>query len=206
MRLVLTEGLPQESVAAARERLVAAADDLDTNRVAALIVELARVNGLVRTWEQVCVPLLSMLPGRTAAEIAVEHALSEGIRAGLDVFGSSRRWELPTEGVLLAGAEQEHHCLGLHALAAALREQGRGCLLLGAALPWPALASAVRRARPRTVVVWSQTAVTGRAYRLVRFSRDFPGVRVFGAGPGWSGPLPAPADRLDSLTHATALL
>ncbi|MGC4854010.1 hypothetical protein ACLQ24_11575 [Micromonospora sp. DT4] len=69
---------------------------------------------------------------------------------------------------------EEAHSLGLHALAAALRERGHGCLHLGPALPWPALTSAVRRARPYTVVLWSRTPVTGRAYRLVRFARDSP--------------------------------
>ncbi|GAB3958605.1 hypothetical protein GCM10027614_76440 [Micromonospora vulcania] len=109
---------------------------------------------------------------------------------------------LPAGGVLLAGAEQEAHCLGLHVLAAALREQGRGCLLLGPALPWAALTSAVRRARPHTVVLWAQTPVTGRAYRLVRFARDFPVLRVYGAGPGWIEPLSEPALHLRTLPAA----
>ncbi|MER6593929.1 hypothetical protein ABT214_19185, partial [Micromonospora purpureochromogenes] len=106
--------------------------------------------------------------------------------------------------MLLAGAEQEAHCLGLHALAAALREQGRGCLLLGPALPWAALAAAVARVRPHTVLVWSQTPLTGRAYRLVRFGRDFPRVRLFGAGPGWIEPFPPPSVRLTTFAAAVA--
>ncbi|WP_320067983.1 hypothetical protein [Micromonospora sp. RTGN7] len=56
-----------------------------------------------------------------------------------------------------------------------------------------------------TVVVWAQTPVTGRAYRLVRFGRDFPGVRVHAAGPGWIEPLPPPSARLTTLTAATTL-
>ncbi|WBB81417.1 transcriptional regulator [Micromonospora sp. WMMD882] len=211
-----------EAVETARKRLVTAAEELDSNRVAGLVAELAGPADVVAVWEQVCVPLLRAQPGQTAPEIAVEHALSEGIRVGLDVLhrdvppgpdrtaapGSSgptgRRPGRSGGGVLLVGADQEHHCLGLHALAAALRQRRRPALLLGPALPWPALADAVRRALPHTVVVWSQTPVTGRAYRLVRLGRDFPAVRVFGAGPGWIEELPVPVARLTSLSAATA--
>ncbi|WDZ82272.1 transcriptional regulator [Micromonospora cathayae] len=197
--------IPGEVAETARKRLAAAAEDLDSNRVAGLLMELAGQSGVGPVWDEVCVPLLTGQAGRSAPEVAVEHALSEGIRTGLDVLHRSPRAPLPPSGVLLAGAEQEHHCLGLHVLAAALREQRRGALLLGPALPWAALSSAVRRARPHTVIVWSQTPVTGRAYRLVRLGRDFPAVRVFGAGPGWIEELPAPAARLTSLTAAAAV-
>ncbi|MCI4065407.1 transcriptional regulator [Micromonospora sp. R77] len=192
------------AVESARKQLATAAEDLDGNRVAGQVVESARDLGVVPVWEQVCVPLLATLRGHTAAEIAVEHALAEGVRVGLDVLHREPGRQLPTGGVLIAGAEQEHHCLGLHALAAALREQGRGCLHLGPALPWAALASAVVRTRPHTVVVWSQTPVTARAHRLVRLGRDFPGVRVHGAGPGWIEPAAPPSIRLTSLSAALA--
>ncbi|MEH0841479.1 transcriptional regulator [Micromonospora sp. CPCC 205711] len=199
---MLTDPMSGEAVDTARKRLSAAAEDLDANQVAALMLDLAAEAGVAAVWEQVCVPLLGALPGRTASEIAVEHALSEGIRVGLDVHRREPSRQLSTDGVLLAGAEHETHSLGLHALAAALREQGRGCLHLGPALPWVALASAVVRTSPHTVVVWSQTPLTGRAYRLVRFGRDFPGVRVFGAGPGWIEPLPPPSVRLTTFAAA----
>ncbi|SCF31350.1 hypothetical protein GA0070564_105368 [Micromonospora mirobrigensis] len=204
VRLVLTLPLPAEAAEAARKRLSLAAEDLDGSRVAAEVLDLAAGHGVPALWEQVCLPVLAALPGHTGGEVAVEHALSEGIRVGLDVHRREPGRQLPTGGVLLAGAEQELHCLGLHALAAALRERGRGCLHLGAALPWPALADAVTRARPRTVVLWAQTPVTGRAHRLLRFARDVPGVRVHAAGPGWIEPFPPPSPRLTSLPAAVA--
>lgn len=196
--------MPAETVEIAHKRVSLAAEDLDGNAVATLVLAVAEAWGVPALWEQVCRPLLVRLPGRTAAEVAVEHALCEGVRVGLDVHRREPGRSLPTGGVLVAGAEREAHCLGLHALAAALREHGRGCLHLGPALPWPALTSAVYRARPHTVVLWSQTPVTGRAYRLVRFARDFPHLRVYGAGPGWIEPLTAPAAHLDSLPTAVA--
>ncbi|NYH46306.1 hypothetical protein HNR22_006033 [Micromonospora jinlongensis] len=201
---MLTHPMPADAVQVAYKRVSLAAEDLDGSRVATVLLEMAEAWGVPALWEQVCRPLLARLPGRTASEIAIEHALAEGVRVGLDVYRRKPGRSLPTGGVLLAGAEQETHCLGLHALAAALREQDRGCLHLGPALPWHALTSAVHRARPHTVVLWSQTPVTGRAYRLVRFARDFPALRVYGAGPGWIEPLTAPSAHLDSLSDAVA--
>ncbi|GIJ79643.1 hypothetical protein SAMN05443287_101808 [Micromonospora phaseoli] len=200
------EPMPAEVVQIARKRLATAAEEFDGGRVAALVVEMAEDWGVVRLWDGVCVPVLAALTGRTAAGIAVERVLSEGVRAGLDVFRREPAGNLVADGVLLAGAEQEEHCLGLHALAAALRERRRGCLLFGPALPWPALARAVHRARPHTVAVWSQSPVTGRSYRIGRFARDFPAVRVYGAGPGWVDPLTPPARRLNSLSAAVAVM
>ncbi|WP_225855179.1 transcriptional regulator [Micromonospora noduli] len=199
---MLTDPMPAEAVEIAHKQVSLAAEDLDANAVATLVLELAEAWGVPALWEQVCHPLLARLSGRTAVEVVVEHALCEGVRVGLDVYRREPGRSLPTGGVLLAGAEKEAHSLGLLALGAALREQGRGCLNLGAALPWTALTSAVYRARPRTVVLWSQTPLTGRAYRLVRFARDFPLLRVYGAGPGWIEPLGAPAVRLGTLTEA----
>ncbi len=196
--------MPAEAVEIAHKQVLLAAEDLDANAVAALVLELVAAWGVPAPWEQVCRPLLARLPGRTAAEVVIGHALFEGVRIGLDVYRREPGRALPTGGVLLAGAEQEAHCLGLLALAAALREQGRGCLNLGPALPWSALTSAVYRARPHTAVLWSQTPVTGRAYRLVRFARDFPVLRVYGAGPGWVEPLGEPAIRLGTLADAVA--
>ncbi|MCZ7438418.1 transcriptional regulator [Micromonospora sp. WMMC241] len=200
---MLWNNMPAGAAETARKRVLAAAEDLDDNQVAGLVLDLAAEAGVAPVWEQVCLPLLGGLRGDTPADIAVEHALSEGVRVGLDVFRRDPSRPLPARGLLLAGAEHETHCLGLHALAAALRERGRGCLHLGPALPWSALAGAAARVRPRVVVVWSQSPLTGRAYRLVRLRRELPGVRVLAAGPGWIEPVPPPL-RLTTLPDAIA--
>ena len=196
---MVAEAMPGDAVEDVRKHLTLAAEDLDGNRVAALVVEAAGRWGVTAVWERVCAPMLAALPGHSAVEVAVEHAFAEGIRSGLDALLREPGRRSPGGGILLAAAEQELHCLGLHALAAALREADLGSLLLGAALPWPALASAVRRSRPHTVVVWSQTPVTGRAYRMARFAREFPSVGVLSAGPGWIMP---PAGHLTTLSDA----
>ncbi|MDG4830272.1 transcriptional regulator [Solwaraspora sp. WMMD1047] len=209
---MLTEGASRVDPQPARDRLRRAGDRLDPYRVADLVAELAGAAGVVEVWDQLCVPLLAGLPGRAGIDIAVEHTLSEGIRAGLDRHaprpdqGGPGRPEKPgpgrVRGVLLAAAEREEHCLALHALAAALRERGRSCLLLGAAVPWSALSTAARRTAAQTVVVWAQTQATGRDHRLVRLARGLPETRVFAAGPGWPARLPGPVARLGSLREA----
>ncbi|MDG4809178.1 transcriptional regulator [Micromonospora sp. WMMD1120] len=195
---MLTDPMPAEAVQIAHKQLSLAAEDLDANAVASLLLELAETWGVPALWEQVCRPLLERPPGGAATG----HALVEGVRVGFDAYRREPGRSLPTGGLLLAGAERDAPGLGLLALAAALRGQGRGCLNLGPALPWSALTSAARRARPRTVVLWAQTPVTARAHRLVRFARDFPAVRVYGAGPGWVDPLAPPTTRLDTLPEA----
>ncbi|MGC4893569.1 transcriptional regulator [Micromonospora sp. DT31] len=197
---MVTEAMPGDAVEDVRKHLTLAAEDLDGNRVAALVVEAAGRWGVAAVWERVCAPMLAALPGHSGVDVAVEHAFSEGIRSGLDALLREPGRTVPG-GILLAAAEQELHCLGLHALAAALREANLGSVLLGAALPWPALASAVRRSWPHTVVVWSQTPVTGRAYRMARFAREFPSVWVHSAGPGWVVPR---AGHLTTLSDALA--
>jgi hypothetical protein len=208
---VLTEGASRVDPQPARDRLRRAGDRLDPYRVADLVVELAGVAGVVEVWDLLCVPLLAGLPGRAGIDIAVEHTLSEGIRAGLDRHaprpdpggpGRSGPGSGLVRGVLLAAAEREEHCLALHALAAALRERGGSSLLLGAAVPWTALATAARRTAAHTVVVWAQTQATGRDHRLVRLARGLPATRVFAAGPGWPARLPGPVARLGSLREA----
>ncbi len=185
---------------ATRARLWTAAYDIDTDRVAHLLVEQVGRSGVLDVWDRVCLPLLAALPGRTGVEIAAEHALSEGIRRGLAT--AVRRPAPAGPGVVLAAAEQEAHCLGLHALAAALGERGVGTLLFGAALPWPAVEDALRRVRPRALVVWAQRPLTGQVHRAVQVARRFPKVRLYVAGPGWPADVPTAIGRLTSLPGA----
>lgn len=106
VRLVLTDPMPAEAVEIAHKQVLLAAEDLDGHGVATLVLELAEAWGVPALWEQVCRPLLARLPGRTAAELVVEHALSEGVRVALDVYRREPGRPLPSGGVLLAGVER----------------------------------------------------------------------------------------------------
>ncbi|MFY1694454.1 transcriptional regulator [Solwaraspora sp. WMMA2101] len=184
-------------------RIRSAADDHDADRIATLIVERIAADGVVPTWQRICLPLLAGTgAGDSGPAIAAEHTLSEGIRAGLDRSCRTRGRVLMPSGALLAAVEREQHSLALHAIAAGLRERGYDCLLLGAALPWTALTDAVRRWQPRTVIVWAQTTVTARTAPLVRLGRDFPALRRCAAGPGWPHPLPPQVVAVGSLAGA----
>jgi len=183
-------------------RIRSAADRLDPHQVAAMVAELSAVDGVVATWQRVCLPLLAGLRGESGPEIAVEHTLAEGIRVGLDRVGRAAGRRLAPSGALLAAVEREQHTLALHALAAGIRERGHDCLLLGAALPWTALTDAVCRWQPRTAVVWAQTTVTAQTAPLARLGRDFPALRRCAAGPGWPHPLPPQVIAVDSLSGA----
>ncbi|MFC7545333.1 transcriptional regulator [Plantactinospora sp. GCM10030261] len=190
-------GAPWDTDHSDRTRLAAAAGELDTDRVAVLTVTIGRRRGVVALWERVCVPLLRELRGSDGVGVAVEHALSEGIRAGLDRLARTVGRPGAPAGVLLAGADEEAHCLALHALRVALRERGQGSLFLGAAVPWPALRGAARRIRPHTVVVWAQTTRTGRRPPLDALAADCRWARVYGAGPGWSTVVPPVGSAVD---------
>ena len=160
--------------------------------------------GVTAVWERLCGRCWPGCAGSSAAEVAVEHALSEGIRIGLDVHRRGPGRQLPADGVLLAGAEHEAHCLGLHAVAAALREQGRGCLHLGPALPWAALTvapccgpvrvpswSGRRRRSPAARTGWSASAATSRGTGVRRRA-------------GVDRAVPAPVDPADQLLRRAA--
>ncbi|WP_346534976.1 hypothetical protein [Micromonospora sp. DPT] len=67
---MLTEPMPADAVGAARKRLAVAAEDLDANRIAALVRDLAADAGVAPVWERVCRPLLGGLRGQSATEIA----------------------------------------------------------------------------------------------------------------------------------------
>lgn len=102
VRLVLTDPMPADAVETTRKRIRLATEDLDGNRVATVLLEMAEAWGVPALWEQICRPLLAQLPGRTPAEIAIEHALCEGMRVGLDVYRRQPGRSLSSGGVLLA--------------------------------------------------------------------------------------------------------
>jgi hypothetical protein len=57
--------------------------------------------------------------------------------------------------------------------------------MLGAALPYPSLAAAVRRTGPAAVFLWSQVPDTGDPATLPDLRRRRPGARLLLGGPGW---------------------
>jgi MerR family transcriptional regulator, light-induced transcriptional regulator len=178
---------------------------LDAGAACAVLAESIAAIGVQASWDEVARPVLSAVGQRWAesgAGIEIEHLLSECV---VRVFGAVAA-AAPTDRrpVLLAGAPGEQHTLPMVVLAAALAQRGVACRSLGPDLPVEALVSAVRRIAPAAVVLWAQLAPAADPAVLRALPRTRPLVRVFVAGPGWSGvELPPRVVRLDSLGEAT---
>ncbi|QGK70449.1 MerR family transcriptional regulator [Allosaccharopolyspora coralli] len=183
--------------------LARAAQSLDVARIHDTVARHLGERGVVRTWDEILTPLL-----RTFGDhfdlgddvVASEHAATVGIlRAlhGVPVPAQSRR--LPA---LLACVAEEQHTLPLEALHAALSERGCPARFLGARMPHEALLQAVRRLRPRNLVLWAHTARCARKIDVAALTDT--GTRVVVAGSGWSARVVASdgVARPDSLDDA----
>jgi hypothetical protein len=188
--------------------LARAAMRLDAATMRAVITASLRERGVVGTWETMLAPVLIGVGERHAATrrlVEVEHLLSRTVSEALATV--PRPTPAGKTRILLACADEEQHSLALEALAAALAERGCASRLLGARVPGPALADALRRTGPAGVVVWSQvpaTASTGQLDDLLA-GRPRP-IMVAAAGPGWSNAdLPEHVHRPASLVEALEL-
>ncbi|HEY7012286.1 MAG TPA: MerR family transcriptional regulator [Streptosporangiaceae bacterium] len=161
-------------------------------------------HGVVATWEQLAVPVLTAIGERNAATgscVDAEHLLSAQLLAALAVRAGRLSGPRNSRTILLACADGEQHSLPLYALAAALAELQVETRMLGARTPPQALADAVSRTGPAAVFVWSQTAATGDPAQLAGLPRQRPPLRLFLAGPGWAS-VPAAARAVSSLHDA----
>ncbi len=198
--------MPSSSRAA--RGLARAAMALDGPTSVGILRDTLRRHGVVRTWEDVVLPVLDGVGRRweaTGEGVEVEHLLSE-------VLVSALHAELPpivrpvnVRPVFLVAAEEEQHTLPLHALAGALAEQHITSLVLGARLPRVALADAVRRGGPAVVFVWSQLPATGDLGQLTAIPAQRPAAQLVVGGPGWTS-VPAGVDQAADLEDAVAII
>ncbi|TDE17052.1 MerR family transcriptional regulator [Actinomadura sp. 6K520] len=166
--------------------LARAAMALDAAATAETVRNALRRDGVVRAWDDLIAPVLIGIGRKHAASgecVEVEHLLSTVVLGCLAETPPAR--PLNTRPVLLACAPEEQHSLPVHALAAALAEAGAETLTLGARVPPPALAAAVRRTGPRAVFLWSQTPATGDPAWLTGLPSSRPPYRIVTGGPGW---------------------
>ncbi|MCK2220310.1 MerR family transcriptional regulator [Actinomadura sp. ATCC 31491] len=186
--------------------LVRAAYALDSHAVTALLDAALAAEGVRSTWERLVLPAFDAVCRRqdgTGAGIDVEHLLSDRLLAAL--HGHALRQAPGPRGrrpVLLACAEEEQHTLPVHALSAALAEEGVETRLLGARTPYAALAHAMRRLHPAAVFLWSQQESTGDTAPLAGLPRLRPAARLVLGGRGWPETLPAGVIRVDTFREA----
>jgi len=182
-----------------------AAKSLDKNFVETLLRKDISENGVIASWTEVIVPLLSLVGDEWAATgtgIEVEHMLSEIIKRLLREGVAEIKDPVNAQPVLLASVGEELHCLALHALAAALAEKGIESFFLGARTPLEAISGMVKRAAPPAVFLWAQLEQNSDP----KFFKDLPVVRpaprVIVGGPGWDRQSCADVVVAQDLTHA----
>jgi hypothetical protein len=166
--------------------LARAAVSLDGPGIRSRVGELLTDQGVVVTWEQVLVPLLTALGERwyqTKRGVEIEHVTADALAQALQ--GHGRVVHTDQRPILLACMPDEQHTLPLMALQAALRDAGQGCVMLGARVPCDAIYDAVRRLRPRRLVLWAQVPQVADPGVFAELPTQRPPLRIMAAGPGW---------------------
>ena len=196
--------------AASKEQrgLARAAMALDGQAVRNIMTSAIKERGVVAAWDEIAAPTLLAIGDhweKTHANVEVEHVASLGIQQALSIDAPDRFTQRPT---LLCCAPEDQHSLALVALRAAMLEAGAPAVMLGSRLPLDALAAAVKRLRPRAIVVWASMSENAdvRAFDVVPEQR--PPIRRYVAGPGWDGARLPDKDiqRLGSLEQALVQL
>lgn len=183
-----------------------AAMAMDTVAIQQLIADSIDALGVVAVWNDVLRPVLAALASRWEQSgecVEVEHLVHECTLSAM--IGATPMVTAPRNPrpVLLCCAPGEQHSLPLYVLRAALAREGIGTQMLGAALPAPALAAAVRRTGPAAVAVWAQLPGHAQASLFDEVPRTRQRVRLFACGPGWyTTELPDRVDRLEDLADA----
>lgn len=191
-----------------------AAVALDASAVSAMVGAQVARSGVVATWNDLLVPVLVRVGerwARTGQGVEVEHLLSECVLGVLRAHEQQLPPAVTTRAVLLACVEEEQHSLPIHALSTALAERRVLTRVLGARVPRPALAAAIRRSGPRAVFLWSQLPATARsdAVRGLPAVRPPPLVALGGAGWGADSALPRtgfPLVLVSSMAEAVEVL
>ena len=162
---------------------------LDREFIASSLTKDIKKNGVIRTWQEVIVPVLIMVGddwAKSGEGIEVEHLLTEIIKNVMRDQTNLTSQPVNTRPVLLASVGEEMHSLALHALAAALSEKKIDSFFLGSRTPLEALSAVVTRSAPPAIFLWAQLPVNAKP----KFFNDLPSVRpaprVVLGGPGWN--------------------
>ena len=173
------------------QSLLKAARSMDRPVIESILQKEISRSGSANTWNQVVVPLLTILgdewaQSNLASQIATEHLLTEILKR---IFGQQQtllRQPINPRPVLLASVGEELHTLALRALGAALAENKIETHFLGARTPFAAIAEVVRKSAPPAIFLWAQLPENADE----RFITDLPSVRpaprLVVGGPGWS--------------------
>lgn len=196
----------REDVVAA---IVRALDAIDSGFVEALIRREILASGIIKTWNEILVPALVLVGKRwaeTGSGIEVEHLFSEIVKRIMRDCTNEIESPRNSKPVLLASIGDEHHCLAIHALAAALAEENIATHFLGARTPVEALADMVRKTHPPVVFLWAQLAKNADYSAMSALPSLRPAPRLILGGPGWHAERVVGASLVDNLHEACELV
>jgi MerR family transcriptional regulator, light-induced transcriptional regulator len=178
---------------------------LDTVAMEQVLEQSLRRHGVVNTWDSLICPAFGAIAERQATTgkcIDVEHAFSWIVSRSLQRFPTFAFRGRPAVPLILACMENETHTLPLEALCAALAQQHRPTLMLGASVPTSAVLDALRQ-QPRraAAMLWAQSRSTADAKALDAIQSA--ACYVIIGGPGWQGiSIPRATLRVASLAAA----
>ncbi len=175
---------------ATSNQLFAAAQSFDEEYVERAIRNSIKDFGVVATWNDLLVPLLTRVGKeweRTGSGIEIEHLLTELIKRVLSDTVSRLASPIDTRPVLLACVGEEIHSLPLRALEAALAERGIDSRFMGARTPQIAINEFVRRCAPPAIFLWAQLQSNADLAFIHELPVLRPKSRIMVGGPGWVG-------------------
>jgi len=170
------------------EALHSAANALDKNFIESTLRNDIEKHGVIRSWQEVIVPVLVML-GESWAEtgegIEIEHFFSETLKRVLRERSSMIKKPINPRPVLVASVGEEMHSLAIHALTAALAERNIECHFLGARTPFAALEAMVEKFAPPAIFLWAQLVENADPSYFRNLPAVRPAPRILLGGPGW---------------------
>ena len=201
--------VPLRTTDAAIRGLTRAALALDARSIDKMLVEAFAKHGVLWTWDALLLPVLEAIGDRwadTGNGVDVEHLMAESVLGSLRSVMLSAPDPRNARPVLLASAPEELHTLPLHAVAAALAERGIDSRVLGARVPGPALAAAVRRGGASGVFLWAHRPEMANLAQVEAIPAMRPPVCVVVGGPGWQDHVPPGAEHVSTLSEAVTVL
>lgn len=189
--------------------IVRALDGIDSGFVEALIRREILASGIIKTWNEILVPALVLIGKRweeTGSGIEIEHLFSEIVKRVMRDCANEIETPRNPKPVLLASIGEEHHCLAIHALAAALAEENIATHFLGARTPVEAISDMVRKTHPPVVFLWAQLSKNADYSALTALPSLRPAPRLILGGPGWQADRVSGATMVDNLFEACELV
>ncbi|MDO5628880.1 MAG: B12-binding domain-containing protein [Mobilicoccus sp.] len=178
-------------IADLEDSLLRAASDLDTARIHSLLDDTLERHDLDEVVVDILVPVLHRvghLWEQGHLSVMAEHSISGVTRSVIADVG--RRPPTGSEPVIvLACPPGELHDLPTHLFAAMLRARGWHTIVLGANVPWTAIARTVRSQQASACIIASMRAqsLTARGTALARMGAHLP---IYIAGPAASASHP----------------